>query len=398
MHSAQTRGGLSTEIQQTLTYGITFLIIGMFGSSLGPTLPALAEQTSSTLKDISILFVTRPLGMIIGSLFVGHLYDRFHGHKLLAIATIAISIFLTTFPFIDALDILAALFFLSGIASMTINIGGNTLILYVHGDKVAPYINGLHFAFSLGAFISPLLVAGVILFDMAPQSVFWLLAVFMLLPTLLLTQVPRPALPERSQEAEAAETATSGLVILFMLFFFLYVAIEASVAGWIYTYALEMEIADSVNAAYMTSAFWGTQTIGRLVAIPFAAVIRPILIVRVGVSCGLLMVVIMVLNPASAIAIWLGLLGLGLSVSALFASMLTVAHNKLPISGKTTARFFLGASLGGMVGPWIVGQFFESYGPTFLLHSICLLFIVECIVMLAIDFHKEKGGRNVDPA
>ena len=59
------------------------------------------------------------------------------------------------------------------------------------------------------------------------------------------------------------------------LLLFLFVAAEASYGGWVYTYALKLGIGSATTAAYLTSAFWGALTLGRLVSIPLAARFRP---------------------------------------------------------------------------------------------------------------------------
>ena len=45
-------------------------------------LPALAEQTRSTLGQVSILFSARALGYLLGSLLGGRLFDRLPGLSL----------------------------------------------------------------------------------------------------------------------------------------------------------------------------------------------------------------------------------------------------------------------------------------------------------------------------
>lgn len=37
------------------------------------------------------------------------------------------------------------------------------------------------------------------------------------------------------------------------------------------------------------------------------------------------------------------------------------------ITGAVTGWLFVGASLGGMILPWLIGQYFETLGPKFLL-------------------------------
>ena len=35
---------------------------------------------------------------------------------------------------------------------------GNTLLIYTHGNKVAPFMQAMHFSFGVGALLSPLMV------------------------------------------------------------------------------------------------------------------------------------------------------------------------------------------------------------------------------------------------
>jgi fucose permease len=43
--------------------------------------------------------------------------------------------------------------------------------------------------------------------------------------------------------------------------------------------------------------------------------------------------------------------------------MISFAGRHMATTGKTTAWFFVGASSGGMLIPWLIGQWFESTGP-----------------------------------
>ena len=70
-------------IAQTVSYFIAFVALGLAMASLGPTLPALAEQTRASVGEISYLFTVRSFGFLLGSLFGGRLYDRLRGHHVM---------------------------------------------------------------------------------------------------------------------------------------------------------------------------------------------------------------------------------------------------------------------------------------------------------------------------
>ncbi len=78
-----------------------------------------------------------------------------------------------------------------------------------------------------------------------------------------------------SAETGPARRVDHLLVALIALFFVLYVGAEVSFWGWIFTYAVALNLADETVAAYLTSTFWAALTFGRLVAIPIAIRFRP---------------------------------------------------------------------------------------------------------------------------
>jgi MFS family permease len=64
----------------------------MVVATFGPTLPALAEHTRSSLGEISILFTARSLGHILGALYIGRYYDRFPGHYVLGVSLVVMAL------------------------------------------------------------------------------------------------------------------------------------------------------------------------------------------------------------------------------------------------------------------------------------------------------------------
>ena len=63
-------------------YFVSFLIVGMALSVLGPALTDLREQSGADIADIGILFVGLSAGYLVGSFTGGRLFDRFNGHRV----------------------------------------------------------------------------------------------------------------------------------------------------------------------------------------------------------------------------------------------------------------------------------------------------------------------------
>jgi FHS family Na+ dependent glucose MFS transporter 1 len=366
-------------IAQTAGYFGTFIVLGLVASILGPTLPALAERLQTSTQGISLLFSVRSFGYLLGSLQSGVLYDRLRGHPILASATIVIALLMALVPFTGVLAVMIAIFLLVGIAEGMIDVGGNTLLVWAHHGEVGPYMNGLHFCFGAGAFLAPLIVAQLVTFDSPSLWSYWILAALAAPLGLALFWVPSPVVAH-SATAATAEPTRYGLAALVALFFLLYVGAEVSFGGWVFSYADALQLTDSASAAYLTSAFWGALTLGRLVAIPLTARLRPRTILLGDLVGCLLSVGAILLLPHSLAALWLGTAGLGLAMASIFPTTLAFAARRMPVTGKVTSVFLVGASLGAMLVPWLIGQLFGPAGPRIAMVVVLIVMLLACVV------------------
>jgi FHS family Na+ dependent glucose MFS transporter 1 len=349
-------------ISKTAAYYLAFVALGLTSASLGPTLPDLAENTRTHLREISFLFTARSLGYLIGSFLGGRLYDRKPGHPLMALMLIGMALALAFIPTISILWVLTGILLFLGMVEGALDVGGNTLLVWVHRHLVGPYMNGLHFFFGVGAFLSPLIIAQAVLVSGNITWAYWMLALLVAPVALWLLRLPSPTAQTVSKDGPIGQV-NHRLVALIVLFFFLYVGAEVAFGGWIYTYAVELEITTEATAAYLTSAFWGALTIGRLLAIPIAARVRPRYILLGDLVGCLVSIGLILIWPGSLAAVWLGTLGVGLSMASIFPTTISLAERRMTVTGQVTGWFFVGASAGGMLLPWLIGQMFESIGP-----------------------------------
>lgn len=365
--------------QQTAAYYIAFTMLGLILAGMGPTLPGLAEHTGVRLSQISTLFVTRSLGTTFGAVLAGRLYDRRPGHPILVVDLILIALLLFLTPLISRLWLLVGILFLVGLTEGLIDVGINTLIVWVHGQRVGPFMNGLHFFFGIGAFLAPIIVAQALLYTDDIIVAYWALACFAVPLAVWFTRLPGPA-PHLTQASRQTGVANPRLIILIALFLALYVAAEVSFGGWIYSYAVAMDLAGEAQAAYLNSAFWGAFTLGRLASIPVAAYVRPQLVLLVDLLGALASVALLLFFPSSQVVAWMGTIILGLSLAAVFPTALSFAERRMPITGRVTGWFFVGASLGAMTLPWLIGQLFETMGPRATMGAI----LVDLVLALAV--------------
>jgi len=365
---------------KTLAYYISYIALGFVIGVIGPTLPGLAAHTGTRLSEISFLFTAHSLGYLFGSLMSGYLYDRTKGHPIIAVSLFIMSLVMFLVPFMSWLWLLLVILFILGIAEGWLDVGGNTLLVWVHGNKVGPFMNGLHFFFGLGAFLTPLIVAKTTTASGDINWAYWTLAISVFPISVLFAALPSPEIkkPVRANESRFSNTV---LVVLISLFFFLHVGSELSYGGWIYSYALHMGIAGQAGAAYLTSGFWGSLTLGRLLGIPVSTKLRPGTMIIIDLIGTLLACAIILLWKTSMTAVWVGTVIMGLSMASLFPTSINFAERNMGITGKITSCFFVGSSVGSMFFPWLIGQFFETLGPVVMVIIILAAFLAAFLVV-----------------
>lgn len=364
---------------KTASYYLAFITLGTASAVLGPTLLKLAENTQAKLGDISFLFAARSIGYLIGSVLGGRLYDRRPGHPVMALMLIGLAVALALMPITSLFWVLAAIVLAAGLAEGAVDVGGNTLLVWLYRHQVGPFMNGLHLFFGVGTIIAPLLIAQVIQWSGSINWAYWFLALLPLPTVVWLLRLPSPKAQPTSVEG-ASNQVDNRLVALTVLFFFLYVGVEVSFGGLIFTYAVKQNLANDTTAAYLTSAFWGTFTLGRLLSIPVAMRIRPRYILIGDLIGALISLTILVIWPASEVALWVGVLGVGLSIASVFPITMSLAARRMNVTGQIAGLFFVGASIGATILPWLIGYLFDSLGA----YIMPIALLIDSVLALAV--------------
>jgi FHS family Na+ dependent glucose MFS transporter 1 len=348
-------------VQTTIGYYAAFILLGMSVAVLGPTLPRLAEQAQTSLGNISFLFSMRALGFILSALFVGRMFDRRAGHPMIAAALLLTATTFIMIPMAKSLWLLLGFLLIIGITESVIDIGANTLLIWLHDRKVGPYMNGLHLFFGIGGFLAPILVAQVLKTSDHIAWAYWSISIGILPIALWLMVLPSPKIRRRIA-TQSEKSGTSFFVFGMALFFFLVVGTECAFGGWIYTYAMKMNLADESRAAYLTSAFWGAFTLGRLVAIPLAARFKPGALLTVNLLGCLISISLILVLPQAPKALFMGTIGIGGFMASIFPTALSFSEARLNITGRLTGWFFVSGSTGAMLLPWLIGQLIDKRG------------------------------------
>jgi MFS transporter, FHS family, Na+ dependent glucose transporter 1 len=392
-------------VRWTLGYYGLFVCLGLSTAVFGPTLLALAAQTQTPLGQMGWLFLVGAVGQTVGTALGGRVFDRVPGHPVLGLVQLAVAVLFVVVPLVPWFGLVVAVVGCAGVANGLINTGANTLLIWTHGAKVGPYMNGLHFCFGLGACGAPLLVAQVIGAAGGYRWAYWTLAAVMTLVSLSLLFVrghPRPV-QARLPGARVREMppGSAARMLTAALFLFFYVGAEVAFGGWVSTYAVALQLASAVGAAYLTTGFWCAFTVGRLLAIPLATRVPPHQMVLVALSLCLGLLAVLLLLPDTRVGVWSVTVGLGFGMAPLWPMGFTLAGQSLTLTATVSGRILLGDSVGGMVLPWLVGHVMAVTGPRALAALVFGSFVCTCgafAVLLRLHPALPHTRRSVEEA
>ena len=372
---------MNQKYASTTAYYLAFILLGLMIAAEGPTLLKLAEHTSSALNQISSLFLFGSLGYLLGSYIGGRLYDRVPGHRFMAGVLVFLGITIALVPLASSRSVLFSVALISGLFKGALDVGCNTLLLWVHNETVGPFMNGLHAFFGVGAFIAPLIVAQVLSATGDIYWVYWLFAILSFPLGIWVWTLPSP--PSRVVPAHHERAPFPVLPVLIMvLCFVLYVGGEAGYGAWVYTYAFTLNFGTEVTAAYLTSAFWGAFTLGRLFGIWFSTRARPITILILDFAGCILSVGLIILFPQSSFVLWLGTILFGISQASIFPTFLTLAEERMHVTGTIAGLFLVGAGVGGMILPWLIGQAFVQVGAGAMMAMIFVGIVLNWLMLI----------------
>jgi len=373
----------------TAAYYLAFILLGLTIAAEGPTLLQLADNTSSALDRISSIFIFGSLGYLSGSYIGGRMYDRISGHQFMATVLVLLGIVIAFVPVVTSLWSLLLIVLILGLAKGALDVGCNTLLLWVHKEKVDPFMNGLHACFGVGAFIAPLIAERVIMITGDINWVYWSFAIAAFPIAAFIWSLPSPS-PRVTPEEHRDVPLPILPVAIMVLCFVLYVGAEVGYGNWIYTYAFKLGLGtininpfnDLTSAFRLTSAFWGFFTLGRLLAIWVSTRVPPKMVLYADFAGCLASLGLILLFRDSSIILWVGTVLLGLFMASIFPTFLTLSEETMHVTGTMAGWFLVGGGIGGMILPWAIGQAFVRIGAGAMVMIVFVTVVFNLLALL----------------
>lgn len=340
--------------------------------------------------------------------------------------------------------------------------GGNVLCLTLWKSESGPFFQALHFAFGLGSLIAPLIAAPFLGsysedFYAADDSTllnsstimstakdfsspttenstftsiynsqflslnnsdwidkpskivypFSIIGGIGILVTVMfsITATATPVEKKKAQTRNSDDVKTSVKFLLLVTIFnvlllFLETGTEIGYAQMLTTYVVKGKLQlSSATGSYMTSAFWASFTITRLISIFFAIKISSFTFILIDLTVALFGSCILLFLSSYEWAMWIATIVLGAGVATFFPSAIGWLNCYINVTNKIASIFIVGASLGGMVIPLGISYYIETF-PDVLLYVVPLTVVSCCIVTLILYLilrKKEKKTVKKEP-
>lgn len=165
----------------------------------------------------------------------------------------------------------------------------------------------------------------------------------------------------------------SALIILLFFFFFAYVGAEVAYGSFIYTFAKDYASMPQAQAAGLNSLFWGTFAACRGLAIFFAACMYPATMILLSLVGSTVSSLLLCLFSRGRAALWICTGLYGASMATTFPSGISWVEQYTTVTGHTASVFVVGAALGEMVLPALVGFLLGKFPDHPLLMYLALI-------------------------
>ncbi|HSK70364.1 MAG TPA: MFS transporter, partial [Pyrinomonadaceae bacterium] len=333
---------------------LSFILIGIINTFLGPILPFLYEKWQLNDVQAGYFLAAQGLGGLTGTLAVSFLYGKFTTRWILAAGFV--------FIVFSLLGLSGAVWeiglfssFSSGLALGVIIPTATLIVSQTAGENRAPAINLLNFFWALGAVSSPMLFFG--LNSQSQLNYFFiiiaLIGIIFLAFLFRLKNIRIVSSKEKSKLSLREKSAVLFSVWLFVITVFLQIGIESSFSGWLPTFAKRITLSEWWLLA--PTLYWAGFLLSRLISGFYLRRIGE----RPAILFGLLLVIggqlILLLTNQIGISAF-GAFVVGFGTAPVFPTTIAILSGKFERKAPELLSYmFLLSGLSSMTFSWLIG-------------------------------------------
>ncbi|GBM80847.1 Sodium-dependent glucose transporter 1 [Araneus ventricosus] len=415
---------------------------GIAMAVVGPCLLEFQEIVHTDAEHRALIYTGRSIGYLVGCLLGGALFDLTEKKQFLFTLLnflLAISMFAVSWS--RTVGILTGWFVLNGLTTGALDTGLNVCCLNLWGKECGPFYQALHFTYSFGSLLAPLIVAPFLgdyhhetfingtpsfmnktSMDLSINSTIssqsseipsltyaysiiggyaFLVGISFLVVCIIAPLDVGINKSETNEMKQRNFAFVTVVVILAFLLLFIEIGTEIGYAQMLATYSVKGPLRlTPVVGSYITSSFWTSLTVSRFFAIflaikysSLAVIVFDLIAFFAGAA------VLQFLAASREWALWLASIFLGFGSASLYASLITWIERYITITNKMSGLFATGAAFGEMVIPYIISYFLEKVPEvlSYVVTASCMLSILLTVILYFIlrtkqDKYIEKEG------
>ena len=345
------------------------MMIGVAATVMGPAFPFILKEYAIPLGLLGFLASAWNVGYLLTPIG-GIISDRYGEPVVLVVSFAAIGAAVGLVSRAPSYLALLGLFLIDGIGSAFAEVSMNSLVTKAYPNRSGFALNALHFFFSTGAFIGPVL-AGLLIVTYGGWRLPYLIASLAFVPLaaagvvlLRRTKLERSAVisdaeGSRAPERKIAQALIQGRALLFAGFF--YFGAELGANAWLPTFLVLQRKFPIELASLSIGLFWASMAAGRLGLGSLTDKVGYRKLIVTCASFGALSILIATLVGDSylIIAFWcLSGFVFGPIAPTIFAWAAALFPSK---RGVATGAIYSIGFLGAVFSPWFLGTIGDLY-------------------------------------
>ncbi|MCU0487609.1 MAG: MFS transporter [Anaerolineales bacterium] len=367
-----------------------FISLGLPDSLLGVSWPVMQPGFQVPFSFAGIASMVISGGTIVSSLLSGRVIHRFGTGKVTFISVMMTAFALLGFSLAPSFTWIILLAVPLGLGAGAVDSGLNG---YVAEHYKARHMSWLHCFWGIGALSGPLIMAQLIANDLSWRSGYLIVSIIQFgLVAVLFFSLPlwskaSPAAGDAPAHPGAEAPVTRGVffplkihgVKTVLLAFLFYCGIETTVGLWGSSYLVRARGLDAATAAAWVSTYYGSITVGRLIAGFITMKIHNTILIRIG-QVLILAGGILLFLPLPAIFALVGFTCIGLGCAPIFPGML---HETPVRFGKADAQLVMGFQMAAAyIGSTFLPPVFGFIASNTSLALLPVFVLVYCAIML----------------
>lgn len=385
---------------------LAFVSLGIPDGVMGVAWPEMRQTFGVALESAGYLTAMGTIGSVFSAMMSGHILKRFGTGKVICVSCALTGLSFLGFYFSGSFYFLMLLAVPLGLGAGAVDTGLND---YVARHFTSRHMNWLHACWGLGAFVGPMLMTRAIVDTGSWRNGYLAVSVIQLsLSLLFLLSMPlwghhqkmqaekvetvAPAVSEkvatRSEKLTIPKRLRRGIsyvakrkgLLAGMLLFLFYVGSETSIGIWSASYLRTARAVSIEDAGVWVSMFYGSITVGRIIAGIFVEKLGTRRTIWIGISISVIGFILLMIPAATAILCPLGLSLIGLGFAPIYPCVMQDA----PVFFGTNSAIAIGyemgcANIGYAFLPMGVGAL-SSATTLYVVPVAALCFLVGCAI------------------